>query len=164
VKLASLSGRTTFAPNGSQAAISIEPGSFLTASGEGANAQIRVIDVIARTMTDFIADGTQLATRDATVQELESARGLFEATLAHAAIAVGYSLFSTEAMAEITVTLTKINQSLAAVGLAPVDAPSVGTSKVGPSSDAEVAPAPAGFTGGSMNPANTSGQINSRER
>ena len=167
VSISSLSGAATFTPGGSQGTISIAPGSLLTASGEGANAQIRVIDGIGRTVTDFSAAGTPLATRSATGAELESIRNSFETTLAHAATAGSLGLLGPDAPGEITVTLTQINQSFATAGLAPVDTASVGSSPPGAKSQAgsEVGPgaAPAGFSGGgSANPANTSGLIISR--
>jgi len=166
LQIASLSGKMTFAiTGGSHAPISIEQGSFLVASGGGTNATIRIVNVITRTTTDFSAAGAQLSTRDATVQDLESARGFFEATLAHAAIAVGYGLLSTGAVAEISATLTNINQSLAIAGIASVEAPAVGSSTPASAGTAsEGATAPAGFTSGSANPANLSGQIISPER
>jgi hypothetical protein len=192
VKIASLSGKITFTPSAatvtqtsistkpgessalraphssataSRAPIVIEPGWFLAACGEGPNAQIRVINTIARTWTNFSADGTPLGTRAATVQELESTRGFFEATLEHAALAVSYGLLSAEGAADITQTLTQINQSFAAVGLAPIETPAIGTSSGGTrSTSVEGTPGSGGFSGGSLNPANTVGEVISREQ
>lgn len=192
VKVASLSGRITFMPNaatGARVSVSVDPtkhpkgvasnpsasgngtpiiieaGWFMAICGVGEDATIRVINTIDRTWTSFSPDGTQLTTRAATLQELESTRGFFEATLAHAALAVGYDLLSGESAAGITETLTKINQSFASVGLAPIETPAVGSTSqpVGVFN-----PAPTfgsgGFSGGSLNPANTTGEIISRER
>lgn len=165
VALVSLSGKATYTPNGGQVGISVEPGSFLTVSGEGGNAQIQVINGIAKTTTDFSPDGTPIGTREATGLELQSMRGLLESTLAHASIAAASGRFGTEAMAEMTSTLIKVNQSFVAAGLAQVGPPTVAEAGESPeNAGAEPAPVSTGFSGGLSNPANISGLPVSREQ
>jgi hypothetical protein len=191
VKVASLSGKVAFTPkvgsttqatratestdtsaflstNSSATAsgvpIVIPPGCFLTVCGKGDSVEIRLINTIERTLTNFSTDGTAIGTRVAMVQELESTRGFFEVALAHGSLAVGYGLLSAEGAAEITQTLTMINQSFVAVGLTPIETPAIGSSTRGGSFNSESAPPSAGFSGGSLNPANTSGEVISRER
>ncbi|MEA3212784.1 MAG: hypothetical protein QOE70_5841 [Chthoniobacter sp.] len=191
VKVASLSGKVVFTPKvgtlsqttrdtestnasvllstdspatASGVPIVIPPGCFLTVCGKGDSVEIHLINTIERTLTNLTANGTAIGTRVATAQELESTRGFFEAALAHGSLAVGYGLLSAEGAAEITQTLTMINQSFAAVGLAPIETPAIGSSTRRDSSNSESAPPSAGFSGGSLNPANTSGEVISRER
>ena len=87
VKYASLAGKMNITANGSAAPIQLKAGSFLAICGEGANARIRLINAIARTWTDYSANGSPLATRDATAAELESTRSFFSAALAEASMA-----------------------------------------------------------------------------
>ena len=159
---------TTLATNSSATSsgvpIVIPAGCFLTVCGKGDKVEIRLINAIKRTVTNFGTDGIALGTRDATIEELESSRSFFETALAHASLAVSYSLFSAEGAAEVTETLTLINQSFAAVGLAPIGSPAVGGSQHGPVVNSENAPPSGGFSGGPLNPANTSGEVISRER
>ena len=190
VKIASVSGKVAFTPTSTSAVrtsiaidpapgssspmnesgnhpIVIKPGWFLAICGKGDKVEIRVIDTIARTWTSFSSDGTQLSTRGATVQEMESTRGFFATALENAAVAVSYGVLGAEGSAEVTDTLTKINQSFAEVGLAPIEASAIGSSKRGrnlsPASAPE-SPGSPGFSGGPTNPANTSGEVISRER
>jgi hypothetical protein len=165
VKVASLSGKITYMAPGLRAPITIQAGSLLTASGEGANAQINVVDGIARTYTNFSAEGAQLDTRAATGPEMEATRGTFASALAHVTSAVGFGLQSAASMADVTTTLTQLNQSFADAGLPPVEASSVGAAPRTASAQVEAASAPTGFSGGgSSNPANISGAIVSPEQ
>ena len=190
VKIASLSGKVAFTPtagsvtqatrktetaessaflatNSSATAgggeITIPPGCFLTVCGKGDDVVIRLINTIDRTLTNFSADGTSLGTLAASVEDLESTRSFFEAALAHGSLAVGYGLFSAQSAAEVTQTLTLINQSFATVGLVPIETPRIGRSASGGGANSGSTP-PGGFSGGSINPANTSGEVISREQ
>jgi len=163
VHVASLSGKMAFKPTGSAGAISIPPGSYVTICAEGATVRILMVNVVASTVTEYNSDGVQVASRAAEAQDLESARGLFEVTLGHVVSVVGYGLLGAESVAEITTTLTTINQVFAAAGLAPVEATAVGTSTPVARTDSESATTPT-LSSGSANPANTSGQVISRER
>ena len=164
VMIAALSGTVSFTAKGSKTAIAIEPGACLTASGDGLNAQICVINAVSGTTVDYSADGTPLGTHRATARELASVRGLFAAALAHAVLAVSDRLLSSAEVAGLMTILTEINQTFAAAGLASIETTTSGAPAPASSNSAEVATAPPSFTGGSANPANTSGAIISRER
>ena len=126
VKFTSLNGKMNVTAIGFAAGIQIKAGSFLAICGEGANAQIRLINAIARTWTDYSADGSPLGTRDATATELESTRAFFSAALSEASLAEGAGLLGPASAAEITRVLTMINQSFAGAGLAAIESSSVG--------------------------------------
>lgn len=157
VKFASLSGKMNFSAVGFAAPIQIKAGCYLAICGEGANAQIRLINAIARTWTDYSADGSPLATRDATAAELESTRPFFSAALTEASLAEGAGLLGPASAGELTRVLTMINQSFAIAGLAALDNSSLGASPAASRSTTGDAAAPGGFGGGSFNPANTLG-------
>jgi hypothetical protein len=158
VKYASLTGKMNITATG-VVPIQLKAGSFLAICGEGANARMRVINAIARTWTDYSANGSPLATRDATVAELESTRPFFSAALTEASLAEGAGLLGPASAADITRVLTMINQSFAGVGLAAIESSSVGAlPAAGRSTSASGdATASGGFGGGSFNPANTLG-------
>jgi hypothetical protein len=156
---------TNSSPTASGGTITIPPGSFLTVCGKGDDVVIGLINTIEKTWTLFSVDGTLLSTRGATAQELESTRAFFEAALAHGSLAVGYGLLSAEVITEVTQTLTAINQSFAAAGLKPIETSAVGSSsRQSRSSSSESTPPSGGFSGGPLNPANTSGEVISREQ
>ena len=178
VKFTSLNGKMNITASGSGAPILLKAGSHLAICGEGAEARIRLVNAIARTWTEYRADGSLLGTREAAAAELESTRVFFSAALSEASLAEGAGLLGPASAAEITRVLTLINQSFARAGLATIESSSVGAlPATGDSGDAT---ASGGFGSGSFNPANTikvpsrlaspaspantSGDVNSPER